>query len=346
MRDEVAYVELQKLIAMLGDGHTNVWRGDPPKLPPASEYPINIIWFKEGLYVAALPKEQARYLGHRLVSVADLPVEQAIDRVIATVPVDNATDRLGKATRQLADAWVLHVAGVAPLPSAARWTVADESGAELTFELTPVVEPPDLQTLPPKGAGLHTMRSRETWFGHEIMADGTMFVWYDRCSNARDKTVATFARETLAALDSALAASPPTVRRVVVDLRRNGGGNSALVHPLIDGLESRKHCLETQGLRALIGRRTYSSAMRNAHELRIAGAILFGEPTGGSPHGYGELQSFILPNTGIWVWYSTKRFDYGPRGADAIVPDVPIALSKDDYFAGRDAAFEAAARPR
>ncbi len=37
--------------------------------------------------------------------------------------------------------------------------------------------------------------------------------------------------------------------------------------------------------------------------------ILVGEPTGGKPNSYGEISSFLLPNSGLVVNYSTKYFE-------------------------------------
>ncbi len=50
----------------------------------------------------------------------------------------------------------------------------------------------------------------------------------------------------------------------------------------------------------VIGRRTFSSGLLNAHDLAArTRAILIGEPTGGKPNSYGEVESFTLPRSGL-----------------------------------------------
>jgi Peptidase family S41 len=63
----------------------------------------------------------------------------------------------------------------------------------------------------------------------------------------------------------------------------------------------------------LIGRRTFSSAMMNALQLREqTNATLVGEPTGGTPNSYGEVLSFRLPFSNLVIGYSTKYCELLP----------------------------------
>src|SRR5436309_2866026 len=55
--------------------------------------------------------------------------------------------------------------------------------------------------------------------------------------------------------------------------------------------------------------RTYSAALLNALEIRTIPIVTFvGEPTGGRPNSYGQVQSFALPNSGLIVSYSSQYF--------------------------------------
>jgi len=93
----------------------------------------------------------------------------------------------------------------------------------------------------------------------------------------------------------------------------------------------------------LISRYTFSSAMTNAHQLKERlGAVLIGEPTGGKPNHFGQLDSFILPNSGLTVYHSTKWFQKVEGDPDAVHPDVLIEVGSEDFFAGNDPVLEAA----
>ena len=117
---------------------------------------------------------------------------------------------------------------------------------------------------------------------------------------------------------------------IIVDLRYNGGGNSAVLNPVIKVLKKEK-CSKY----ALIGENTFSSAILNAVSLKDdAGFILVGTPTGGSINHYGELKSFTLPETGWKVYYSSKFFKLSRKYNGSIIPDVYIGKDAYSYFSG------------
>jgi C-terminal processing protease CtpA/Prc len=185
---------------------------------------------------------------------------------------------------------------------------------------------------------------RRAPYGHKLLEDSrALYVWYDTCADAGDAKVSTFCEDALRALDAGLAANPPAIERVVIDLRRNGGGNSLLFAPMIEGLARREGINQKGKLYALIGRRTFSSAMMNAYQLTSATkCLLVGEPTGGTPNGYGEVKQFRLPNSKLVVQYSTKLFK-GPKPGDAVMPDIAADADAASYFdPKRDAVLEAA----
>ncbi|MDC7242938.1 MAG: hypothetical protein PQJ44_03060 [Sphaerochaetaceae bacterium] len=91
-----------------------------------------------------------------------------------------------------------------------------------------------------------------------------------------------------------------------------------------------------------IGNSTYSSGLLNAIELKEdLGAILVGEPTGGKPNCYGEVQELILPNTELLVKYSTKEFTiYSDSDPITLEPDFYIENLSDNSFKGIDSCIE------
>lgn len=125
--------------------------------------------------------------------------------------------------------------------------------------------------------------------------------------------------------------------KVIIDLRYNAGGDSSVIDPLVDALE---RIQDERGLEVyvLIGEDSFSSAILNALTLcERLGAILVGRPTGGNVSHFGELDSFVLPDTGLTCWYSTKWFDNGGKGP--LMPDIYAPRHIEDYRTGRDGAL-------
>jgi hypothetical protein len=134
------------------------------------------------------------------------------------------------------------------------------------------------------------------------------------------------------------------VRRVIVDLRLNGGGSSSVIEPLLDGLGSRPALTARGHLYAFIGAQTFSSGLMAAMDLHNRlHAILVGGPTGNKPNHYGEQLNFSLPNSGLLVHYASKHFHLMPNAdPPTLAPDVPVPYSLQDFLSGRDPVLEAA----
>jgi hypothetical protein len=179
-------------------------------------------------------------------------------------------------------------------------------------------------------------RNPDEWYWYELLAEEAansraLYFQYDVCSEMAGRPFADFSAELFATVDR------DAVRRIVVDLRYNGGGNSALLAPFLAGLAERPD-LE---IYVLIGRRTFSSALMNAIELdQQVGAVLVGEPTGGRPNHYGEVRSITLPNSGLRVSYSTRYFRMlADADPPSLEPEIAVPVTIANQLAGFDAAL-------
>jgi C-terminal processing protease CtpA/Prc len=146
------------------------------------------------------------------------------------------------------------------------------------------------------------------------------------------------------------AARTKRVRAVIVDLRNNSGGDN---HTYVDLLDALARISKTKRVVAIISRTTFSAAENFATELeRRAHPIFVGEPSGGSPNLYADTTATVLPASGVTVHVATTYWQKSTAGDPRITtePQVPVALSSGDFFAGRDpvlaAAVAAALAPR
>ena len=164
-----------------------------------------------------------------------------------------------------------------------------------------------------------------------------MYLRYNTCADEADQSVASLTNQILEAIDT------NRVRRVIVDVRGNSGGNSGLLEPFMDGLERRAAVHHPGGVIVLIGRHTFSSAHMHAVYLKEnLGATLIGEPTGQKPNAYGEVRWLVLPHSQIVARYSTKYWRTTRGDPPSLDPDMLVRASSADYFGLRDPALETA----
>ena len=134
------------------------------------------------------------------------------------------------------------------------------------------------------------------------------------------------------------------VEKLVIDIRRNNGGNGYLNWPLIYHIIRSDKINQKGKLFAIIGRLTFSAGTMCAVYLeRHTSTIFVGEPTGGSPNSYGEHGEVTLPNSNIQVFVSTLYWqESDPRDKRPwIAPQVSTELTSEDFRNNVDPAMEA-----
>ena len=344
-------VELQKLAALIGDGHSNVgpWRDS---LIAFHSLPVAFYWFEEGLVVRAADSSHADLIGARLVQIGDQPVDSAIARVRPLISRDNEMGVRAFAPFFLAMPEILHATGISSDIQRVRLVVDTEG------ERRAVVLP---------SAGLFPMLTGDadrSWLrrpgwadarDHSLtplwLSDPTNQYWYRYLSDARAlycqintiqhkaaDSLGTFMARAIATADSAGA------ERFILDLRLNGGGNGYLNrHILLPIIKSRYDV--PGGLYVLTGRRTWSAAQMLVTELqKYSAAVFVGEPTASRGNHYGDSFRIVMPNSRVTVRVSTLWHQYlDPRDTRSLIqPDISGPLSFSDYATGRDPALQAA----
>lgn len=335
LKDSQIAAEFMKLVAQIGDGHTVV-------RPTLGKYPVNLLWFKDGLHVVLATEEHRDLLKARVTAIGGTPVEEAARRVGVVGAADNESGARSQSAHWLTVPEALAGVGLIDDLDKASFTVVDAQGKERFVQLAPMTgkEKRVLAFDKPDAEMPIWRRARRSPYGVEAVAERkALYCWYDQCADAKDKPVSAWCTEVLAAIDK------QAPDRIVLDLRRNGGGNSILINPLLTGLRKRPEFAARGRLFALIDRPTYSSALMNAVDLRKGfKAVLIGLPPGGALNGYGEVRTTTLPNSKWTVQYSTKFFKLGADGESMLKPDVEIEPTAAEFFAGKDPMLDAALR--
>ena len=323
--DDHALAGLARLVAELGDGHTMLGM-----FGRRGVYRLALIWFDDGIFVAGADHPWA--IGERLVAIDGHPIDQVIAALAPLVAHDNAAGLHGQLPDLLVDPALLAGADLAPADRA-TFVLADRDGKTRALALAPAAH--GVAIAPPAHLPLHLQGPRTAYWNRYDAADHLVYLAYNACANdPRVGPFADFAARTLAFADGHV------VDRFVIDLRRNEGGNSEIIDPLIAGLAARPGLAGR--VFVIVGMHTFSSAVLDAMQLvRRVHARLVGGPTAGAPSGFGEIGTFELPHSHLRVQYSTKRFANPDFPGDALVPDLPVTVRAADWFAGRDPAIDA-----
>jgi hypothetical protein len=132
------------------------------------------------------------------------------------------------------------------------------------------------------------------------------------------------------------------VKRFVLDLRFNGGGDNMLLPVVVQNLVKRDTLNAPGKLFVIIGRDTQSAAENLVNRLqRDTNATFVGEPTGERPNEFGDPWPFVLPNSRIEVHIASIQWeDIDPRDDRQWTgPDLAAELTASDYAANIDPAM-------
>ena len=335
--DKMACYALIELVASLGDAHTQAWFTGGNAQGDMRALPLQTGLLDGGVYLLATTEPYAQYLGMEITAIEGVPMDDVFARLTPVISYDNETRLQTQLAANIADADALRYVGILDDASQAEVTFTDAEGAEHTATIEALVGE-EMYTAQFALLERQAVPAAEQPSAIYEYADygGALWIGYYSCAEDPEHPMADFVQE----VEQAIADGSYT--KVCVDLRYNGGGNSAVLEPLIDSLAALR---EEKGfeLYALIGESTFSSAVMNAAQLKTrAGAILVGRPTGGSANHYGELQSFELEHLPLTVYYSTKYFEMLPGyPAGSLEPDIKVERTLADYIAGTDCEMEA-----
>ena len=321
-----------RIVALIGDGHTHL------DLPPSSQrYPMELKWFDDELRVIAAQDPYHAAVGARILAIGSTPIRDVMDRAAQLVPrgENDGRTRL-TATMQLTSPEVLHGLNVIAERESAPFALELVTGerATMTFSPSRLKDFSTWRMAAGEKPPLYLRRLSEPWWAEPLPDAQTVyfsFTAYPVDAEFRERT-AVLAR----LLDESQA------RRLVIDLRRNQGGDLVrfrrLLLPII---KSRSAINRKGGLYVITGPGTFSAAVVNALDLRNeANAILVGAPTGMRPNHYGEHGEFRLPNSAFRISYATRYYQFAADTDSAVVPDQHIEPTWAEFRAGRDPVME------
>ncbi len=349
---EQTVVRFAQLAAMIQDAHSGI---NPAELMLPSA-PVRFQQFDDGVYVVAADAAHADMVGGRLVSVGNTGWQDALAKA-GTLVSDDAGNEGQKYTYAAHDClnvpFLLHGLGLTDSSLKVSYTLEKGgkrksyaleasvpgkpfSGKDLVFESMPE----GWVSAYPSGAKLPlAARHPDQLYWYEPLPDkGAVYVSIRAMNDWPGQTLTDFA----VGLGDYLRAH--AIKRVVVDLRGNPGGNNSLATPLVVAL-IRSDADYRGGLWVLISHKTHSAAQNFVNRLETyTDAIFVGQPTGENPNMYGDPRRITLPKSGISVALSTLWWqDKDPRDRrPATAPEIAVPRTFADFAAGRDPALDIA----
>lgn len=344
LTDEQILVEMQKIIAMIRDGHSSV-RTTRQKLT-VSRIPLRFYLFSDGMYVIDATEPYKQWIGSEVIKIADRPTAEALEATEAIVSRDNPMGIKAAGPVYLRMPHVLQSLGLTEDSRYVPLVLRDRAGEEHAINVEPGpsefsrrLNPSRLEGAPP--APRHLKDTSNPYWLEELADEKAVYVQFNAVRDKREEPLAEFSRRLRERLDTG------DVQTLIVDVRHNGGGNTYLTIPLLRTLIYFETSRNDAQLYVIIGRATFSACQNFVTDVeRLTDAVFVGEPTGSRPNSYGESTNVILPFSGVRASISSLRWQHGyPTDARIwIAPDIPAELSSRDYFANRDPALGALLR--
>ncbi|QDZ06907.1 hypothetical protein FPZ24_04945 [Sphingomonas panacisoli] len=323
--------------------------------------PIKVWWFSDGLRIVRTAPAYASLLGCRVTDIEGVDVRHARD-IVAPAYAGNAGWVDYMSTYTLGSAELLSGYGITASPDRAVFGLADcaappratlpamppaktNSAVEAWWDLAPGMAvagwPQVLGTATPP---LYLRHPDKNYWQEYLSDSATLYVQYNRAAEIPDQSVAAFTKSVMAMFD----AHP--VKRFVLDLRLNTGGNQDIAKGLMETLAKR-----TQGMARFVitSRATFSAGISHAAYWRqFPDVKIVGELVGDSMDFWSEGGNLLLPNSGLAAHFANVPHSFSTApcppvnyceegSAPSLRPDVPTFLSWQQYIEKRDPSLEA-----
>jgi hypothetical protein len=290
--------------------------------------------FPDGWFV--IRASETALVRDRLVSIGGVPIETVVQRLTPLVPHDNPNGLLEGVVWLINSVEYLDAAGIVSDHAHPAFGLETPDGKQITVD-PPVIGEQDYGLMNPGwlGGAANAVPEAVARRGERIWTrlDKVNQVFLISVNDYGDMTAAGDAM--LAAFDTGQA------RRLVFDMRYLQGGSGDIA--ILDRIRDDPRINRAGVLTVLIGRENVSAATQVVEYFDTeTAALLVGEATPARASNFTcECAEITLPSSGFVISVPTSWDQRGdPR--PAIEPDIPMALSSADFFAGRDPVLEAA----
>ena len=344
MDDVTVAYELQRIVAMLKDGHACV------QLPTSDIFPFLLTTIRKdnntALHVVLCPKKHHTLLLAELIAINGVPVEKIMEDLLPYISCENlywAESVMASPDNEEMLIWLdaLRVVGVIGAEEAtATFDFILKDGTPYTVELEAITQAQHRNMTSVythydtflRYDSLH--RGENYWYSYLLKED----LLYFRIDTFHDDE-----EQSLRDMENAILGyvkSIGGVEKFVLDLRANMGGYNMTGYEELANVLGR---MDAGRIYVLMDSNSFSRSVITASILKnsVDNLVLVGEPAGQPPNFFGNVYSYNCFNKKVSFSLATDwiiTMDQYPY--DALMPDVIVYQTIEDYKQKRDAIMQ------
>lgn len=327
LNDDQIIVEMMRLVALIGDGHTHL------DLPPTlNRYPFEFAQFGNEYRVIVTNEQNADILGFRLIAIENLPIDTINNRLTFLVPRgENRGRTLFTSLQLLGIPEILHGLNIIKNKNEVLFTFLNEQGQRVEKKMQPVnLRNTGFKMLPKENIPLMLQNFQQAWWTKYLPEKKTI---YFAMNAYPDRNTFEIRTEELSKL-----IDDTKAEKLIIDFRRNQGGDFDLFRSFLLPMLKKKSNLSRRGsVYVITGPATFSASMVNTLDLKKElNAIQVGLPTGARPNSYSEHGDFSLPNSNLRISFSRQHYKFANERDTAVVPEKIINQNWEEYINGKD----------
>jgi len=323
-------IEIAKIVATIKDAHTAI------KFPQNYHLPFDCFVFSEGIYITGTDEENKDLINYKIVSIENMPIELILEKLSEIISHENMQFVLSSIPEFIVCADILYGMNIINNPQNVMLTIENTRG-QVFNKSVKTMRYFDYVSINIMNDILPLYRKNTDKYYWSNFEDRILYVNYSKCKNMEHQTVESFSADLKDFVEK------NEIEKIVIDLRKNTGGNSELFRPFLEWLVHIKLIVDGKiKLFVIVGRDTFSSALLNAYFIYFeSNAVFVGEPTGGKPNCYGEVKYFELESSGLMIRYSTRYYRLiDDENQMTFSPDFKFHVSFKDYLNLKDPCFE------
>ncbi len=290
LSDEEIIVELMKVVGRLGSGHNLIIPTSPNK-GALKKLPVQFYRFNDGLFIVDAEEGLEQWIGYKVESIENTPIEAAMKKTNAVNARDNDMQILWLGPYYLGLPDVLKGLGIIENANQVTLTLSDAKGKSQKITMNPIAWNftglPILPKLKTEDQPLFLSKTEDYYWSKTLPKHNVMYIQFNVVQQKQELTLMDFnlkLRENI---------KQSNTQNLILDLRFNAGGNGAIYPPMLKTLIEFEITNPKGKIFILMGRGTFSAAQNLLTEItKFTNAILVGEPSGSKPSFIGEAGWF------------------------------------------------------